>query len=51
MLTFRIHFADGDPLDIEAVDARSVRSLAEASRPGVLIRKIKLLKEATSHAR
>lgn len=50
-VTFRIHFAGGDPLDIDAEDAREARKRAEAARPGVIIKKIKQLKEAVSHAR
>lgn len=50
-VTFRIHFADGERLDLVAEDAKTVRKRAEAMRPGHIIRKIKQLKEAVSHAR
>lgn len=50
-MTFRVHFADGEHLDLDAKDAKSVRAGAEAVRPGVIIKKIKQLKEAVSHAR
>lgn len=49
--TFRVHFADSQRLDIEAEDAKAVRASAEAVKPGVIIKKIKQLKEAVSHAR
>lgn len=49
-VSFRVHFADGEHLDINAEDAKSVRKTAEAMRPGHLIQKIKQLKEAGSHA-
>ncbi len=51
MTSFRIHFDTGLPLDLEAMDARDARKRAEAERPGVIIRKIKQLKEAVSYAR
>lgn len=50
-VTFRVHFVDGERFDIDAEDAKSVRKKAEAMRPGHLIKKIKQLKEAVSHAR
>ncbi len=50
-VTFRVHFADGERLDIDAEDAKAVRKQAEAARPGHFIKKIKQLKEAVSHAR
>lgn len=51
MTPFRVHFADGDHLDLEAEDAKAARAGAGAARPGVIIKKIKQLKEAVSHAR
>ncbi|WP_318762486.1 hypothetical protein [Aminobacter niigataensis] len=51
MTAFRIHFADGEHLDTDTADARSARACAEAEKPGVIIKKIKQLKEAVSHAR
>lgn len=51
MTDFRIHFETGVPLDLDAEDAKAARKQAEQARPGVIIRKIKQLKEAASHAR
>ncbi len=46
MTTFRIHFAQGEPLEIQAETAGKARETAKAARPGAHIRKIKVLKEA-----
>ena len=44
MTTFRIHFAQGEPLDIMAETAGQARKEAAAARPDAHIRKIKVLK-------
>lgn len=43
--TFRVHFDDDDALDIPAKDAAAARAVAKKRRPGVPIRKVKVLKE------
>lgn len=48
MATFRVHFETGRPLDTPAETAAEARKQATAARPGAIIRKIKLLKEATN---
>lgn len=45
MVTFRVHFDIGDPLDIEVETSKQAEAQAKAARPGSFVRKIKVLKE------
>lgn len=45
MATFRIHFDNADPLDIDAETPKQAEAQARAARPGAFIRKIKVVKE------
>lgn len=47
MTTFRIHFDNADPLDIDAETPKQAEAQAKVARPGALIRKIKVVKERT----
>lgn len=44
--TFRVHFEVGAPLDFVTETAAQARDKAKAERPGEIIRKIKVVKEA-----
>jgi len=45
--TFRVHFEIGEPLDFTTETAAQARDMAKAERPGAIVRKIKVLKEAS----
>lgn len=45
MVTFRIHFDIGDPIDIDAETPKQAEAQAKAARPGTFVRKIKVVKE------
>jgi len=45
MTTFRVHFADGDKIDVHAANADAARKAAEAKRGGI-VTKVKVLKGA-----
>lgn len=45
MTTYRVHFADGDKIDVDAEDPIDARQKANAQRGGI-VTKVKVLKGA-----
>jgi len=43
-MTFRVHFADGFKLDVDAATSAEASDVARASHPAVAIIKIKIVK-------
>ena len=46
MTTFRVHFTDGDVLDVDAATPNSARDVARERKGGGIITKVKVLKGA-----
>lgn len=46
--TFRVHFHDGDSLDIDAAAPMIAEARARKQRPGSFVKKVKLVREVGS---
>lgn len=46
MTLFRVHFEGSEPVDVTAETPAQARKSATAARPGAIIRKIKIVREA-----
>ena len=46
MTTFRVHFSDGDVLDVDATTPATARDIARTRKGGGIVSKVKVLKGA-----